>query len=76
MTLLDTLESMKVDAADAIMVGDSIADVKCARAAGVPVIGVSFGYSKVPMRDLGPDATIDAYDEFNAACLSLNARAP
>jgi phosphoglycolate phosphatase len=50
-----------------VMVGDSDTDVKTARAAGVPIIGVSFGYSEIPMRDLEPDALIDTYDEFGAA---------
>lgn len=74
--LLDTLEYLGVNAADAIMIGDSVVDIRCARAAGVAVIGVSFGYSQTPMRELGPDVTIDAYDEFRAACASLRARVP
>jgi phosphoglycolate phosphatase len=73
--LFDTLERLGVDTADTIMVGDSVVDVQCARAAGVAIIGVSFGYSQTPMRELGPDATIDGYDEFGAACASLRARA-
>ena len=40
---------------DAVMVGDSDTDLNTARAAGIPFIGVSFGYTAVPMRDLGPD---------------------
>ncbi len=54
-------------ASTAIMVGDSAADVNAARSAGIPVIGVSFGYTTTPMRDLGPDATIDHFKEFRAA---------
>jgi phosphoglycolate phosphatase len=53
--------------ARAIMVGDSDTDVQTARAAGVPCIGVTFGYTDVPMIDLGADVTIDHYDEFVAA---------
>jgi phosphoglycolate phosphatase len=74
--LFDTLGCLGIDAAHAIMVGDSIADVKCARAAGVAFVGVSFGYSAIPMRDLAPDATIDTYGEFEAACLLLHSQAP
>lgn len=74
--LFDTLEYLGVDAADTVMVGDSVVDVQCARAAGVAIIGVSFGYSQTPMRKLGPDVTIDSYDEFRAACASLRARVP
>jgi phosphoglycolate phosphatase len=47
----------------AILVGDSRTDVDAARAAGIPLIGVSFGYTPVPMRDMAPDALIDAYHE-------------
>ena len=48
----------------AVMVGDSNNDIDAARNAGVPVIAVSFGYTDIPVRQLGPDATIDHYDEF------------
>lgn len=48
----------------AIMVGDSRTDVDTARAAGIPVIGVSFGYTDVPMRDLRPDVLIEHFDVF------------
>ncbi len=46
----------------AVMIGDSDTDLKTARAAGVPVIGVPFGYTDVPMHDLGPDALVEHYD--------------
>ncbi len=74
--LFNTLEDLGVAAADTIMVGDSVVDVQCARAAGVAVIGVSFGYSQTPMRELYPDVTIDDYAGFEAACASLNAKVP
>ena len=45
------------------MVGDSQTDVACARAAGVPVLVVSFGYTRIAPRDLGADAVIDHFDE-------------
>ncbi|MEM7776491.1 MAG: HAD family hydrolase [Pseudomonadota bacterium] len=48
----------------AVMVGDSDVDVSTAKAAGVPVIGVTFGYTPVSVRELGCDAVIDHYDEF------------
>ncbi len=55
----------------AVMVGDSDTDVRTARAAGVAIIGVSFGYTDVHMRELGPDALIDHYDEFQDALAGL-----
>jgi phosphoglycolate phosphatase len=41
-----------------IMVGDAGTDVGVARRAGVPVIGVSFGYTDIPIADLKPDRLI------------------
>jgi phosphoglycolate phosphatase len=42
----------------AIMVGDAGPDVGVARRAGIPVIGVEFGYTEVPIADLNPDRVI------------------
>src|SRR6201992_1057034 len=41
--------------ASTIMVGDAGTDIGVARRAGVPVIGVSFGYTDVPIAELKPD---------------------
>lgn len=54
------------DPAQAVMIGDSETDIKTARAAGVPVIGVPFGYTDTPIDQLGPDAVIGHYDELVA----------
>lgn len=51
----------------AVMIGDSDTDIKTARAAGVPVIGVPFGYTDTPIDQLRPDAVIGHYDELVAA---------
>jgi len=45
----------------ALMVGDSATDVATARAAGVPVILVSYGYTPEPARTLGADAVLDSF---------------
>jgi phosphoglycolate phosphatase len=45
----------------AIMIGDSIIDIHTARAAGIPVIAVDFGYSERPVTDFGPDRTISSF---------------
>ena len=55
----------------AVMIGDSNADVGAARAAGIPSIAVAFGYSTVPVRELGADALIDHFDELEAHALQL-----
>ncbi len=55
----------------AVMVGDSIADVDAARAAEVPVIAVSFGFSDVPAGMLGADLVIHHYGQLHAAVEAL-----
>ena len=47
----------------AAFVGDSITDADTARAAGVPFVAVSFGFSDRPVEELGADIIIDHYDE-------------
>ena len=42
----------------AIMVGDAGTDVGAARRAGIPVIGVTFGYTDVPIAELKPDRVV------------------
>jgi len=55
----------------AIMVGDSATDIKTARAANVPVIAVDFGYTDIPVAQLGSDRVISHFDELQAACAAL-----
>jgi phosphoglycolate phosphatase len=77
----DTLGSWKPDAraftgtvamaggspASAIMVGDSETDINTAKAAGVPVIAVDFGYSVIPVETFEPDIVISDYRELRKA---------
>ncbi len=58
-----------VDAA--LMVGDSKTDIDTAKAAFIPVVAVDFGYTPVPVTELGPDAVISHYDELGAAVARL-----
>lgn len=55
----------------AVMVGDAATDAGAARAAGAPLVLVSFGYTEVPAAELGPDVLIDHFDELPEACLRL-----
>jgi len=57
--------------ASAIMVGDAGPDIGVARRAGIPVIGVEFGYTEVPMADLKPDRLISHMSELPAAVEAL-----
>ena len=48
--------ALEKTAADrAIMVGDSETDIRTAKAAGVPVVAVDFGYTEVPSAEFQPD---------------------
>ena len=57
--------------ASTIMVGDAGPDIGVARRAGVPVIGVSFGYTDVPVVDLKPDRVISHMSQLKGAIESL-----
>ncbi|HEX2555571.1 MAG TPA: HAD family hydrolase [Microvirga sp.] len=59
----------------AVMVGDSRTDIVAAQAAGIPVIAVSFGYTDVPVMELGPDRVIGHFDELADAVESFLRRA-
>ena len=50
----------------AVMIGDSVTDIHTARAAGVPVIAVEFGYSHRPVAEFGPDQTISHLSQLPA----------
>jgi len=57
--------------ASTIMVGDAGTDVGVARRAGVPVIGVTFGYTEVPIEQLNPDVLISHMRELPGAVSGL-----
>ena len=57
--------------ATTIMVGDAGPDVGVARRAGIPVIGVEFGYTDIPIAELKPDRLIAHMRELPAAVSSL-----
>lgn len=59
--LLAVLDRLRVNPVRAALIGDSETDLKTARAAGVPCILVSFGYTKIPAGDLGADQVIDHF---------------
>jgi phosphoglycolate phosphatase len=60
----------------AIMVGDAGPDIGVARRAGVPVIGVEFGYTEVPIAEFKPDRLIDHMSALPEAVESLTQRRP
>jgi phosphoglycolate phosphatase len=58
----------------AIMVGDAGPDIGVARRAGIPVIGVEFGYTEVPIAELKPDRLIGHMRELPKAVENLMRR--
>ncbi|MBL8697147.1 MAG: phosphoglycolate phosphatase [Alphaproteobacteria bacterium] len=56
-----TLAGLGASADRTLFVGDSPVDLAAARAAGTPVVLVSFGYTATPARALGADAVIDDF---------------
>jgi phosphoglycolate phosphatase len=61
------------DVRHAVMVGDSETDIATARAAGVPVVAVDFGYSEAPIAEFGPDRLISHFDALVPAVFELAA---
>ena len=58
--LLHSAEVLRVTPEKSLMLGDSVSDVKAARAAGFQIICMSYGYNHgVDIRDSNPDAVID-----------------
>lgn len=64
MPLQHNMNELGFDTSNSLMIGDSRSDVKAARAAGVPVIAVSYGYNHgLDIRGEKPDYVIDQMKE-------------
>jgi len=72
--LLGAIRLAGGDARRAVMIGDSDVDIATAKAAGIPVVAVSFGYTDVPVASLSPDAIIDHYRDLDAAIERIRPR--
>lgn len=63
MPLLHAAKNFSVLPEKSMLLGDSISDVKAARAAGFNVVCVSYGYNHGnDIRDANPDAVIDSFE--------------
>ena len=62
-----TIERAGGSATRAVMIGDSRTDIVTAKNAGIPAVAVPFGYTDVPVRELGSDLVIDHFDDLFAA---------
>jgi len=64
MPLLQAAEQLGVEPKRSLMLGDSMSDVKAARAAGFGIICMSYGYNHgEDIRDYDPDAVVDSMAE-------------
>jgi len=66
-----TLDKLGKDFTWAAMVGDSANDVNAAKAAGLPCVVVSFGYTQIAPKDLGGDRLIDHFSDLPEALAAL-----
>lgn len=69
--VLAALERIAVSAGRAALVGDGPNDVAAARGAGLPVVILSYGYSRAPADQLGADRVIDRFCDLPAALASI-----
>jgi phosphoglycolate phosphatase len=72
--LLACLDALGAGPPQAVMVGDSAADVGTAKAAGVRSVAVTFGYAATPPHELGADAVIEHFSELARVLAALGAR--
>ena len=70
--LLATLAGLGVEPSEAVMVGDHLNDLACARGAGSPAVLCTYGYSRVPVTELGADAVIEHFADLPKALKSLS----
>jgi len=69
--LLHAAAHFGVEPGQALMVGDSVSDVKASRAAGFSIICMSYGYNHGrDIREVGPDAVIDSMAELSTLLAS------
>jgi len=65
--LFGTIEAAGGDVERSLMVGDSRTDIDTAKAAGIPVVAVDFGYTDLPVQTFEPSKIISHFDELSAA---------
>ena len=72
--LLAAVERLGAAASEAVMIGDNEHDYAAARAAGIPVFLVRYGYLRVPAESLTPDAWLDCFADIPEALRNLESR--
>jgi phosphoglycolate phosphatase len=69
--LLSLIAELGGDPKHAAMIGDSENDAASARAAGLPLVLMRYGYARIDPSDLGADRLLDRFDELPAALIAL-----
>ena len=70
--LLGTLKMLDSGPDRAVMIGDSLNDIRVAINAGVRSIAVSYGYRRQPVEELGADIVIDSFPDIPEALARLS----
>lgn len=71
--LIYLCEKFSVQPQDALMVGDSKNDIEAAKAAGIPVVGLTYGYNHgEPIENSQPDWVLEHFEQL-ADLLNVNA---
>ena len=74
--LLAAIERLNASSSEAVMIGDNENDYAAARAAGVPVILMRYGYLRVPPETLTPDFWLDYFPDIPQALTVWNDENP
>jgi phosphoglycolate phosphatase len=74
--LIGTVILADGDLSATVMVGDSETDIRTAKAAGIPVIAVTFGYSARPIASFQPDVLIGHYRDLEPAISRVLSETP
>jgi phosphoglycolate phosphatase len=69
--LIGTVILADGDLGRAVMIGDSDVDILTAKSAGLPSVGVTFGYSRDPIASFKPTAVIEHFDALEAVLANI-----
>ena len=72
--LFQTISAARGEPQRAVMIGDSDVDIATAKAARVPVVGMTHGYCERPLTEFEPDVIIDDFAGLGGALVHLMTR--
>ena len=74
--VFEVIDALKGERGHAVLVGDSPVDVAAARAANIPVIVMSYGYTPTSVHELGADHVLDDFSELPGTVQRMLCRKP